>query len=161
MLTYLKYLSFSNYNLRRFFMKLRLVVLSILVIAFFTGCASFPTQQLSFDVTTEKMPVMLTPIDSNSTMKSFDFAASYMSEKSITNKSTNGGSISNSSYMEQKENYPVAKQLHQNFIQDPNFVVVKSLSVSINQFDFSFGGSYETLKYTTALSVACPIGDKK
>jgi len=103
------------------------------------SCSTFPTEQLSFDVSQSKIPVMLTKVAGDSVIKEFNFEAGY-SHASITsqNRTYGGGSATTTLSASADTSKPIKQQLGNFFIQDPAWAYVNGLSISDDHSVFNF-----------------------
>lgn len=132
------------------------VVLSVLVLL--ASCSTFPTKQLSFDVSQDKVPVMLTDVAGGSKTKEFTFDAGYESETVTSQNKYSQGTTTVS--LSQDTSKPLAVQLDNFFIQDPEWIYVKNLSISDDHtvFNFAFVG-IDRADYTTSLQLDAPVAE--
>jgi hypothetical protein len=130
------------------------------------GCSSFPSKQLSFDLTKETIPVMFNQEIGSETVKSFIFEASY-SKVIMTsqgkNNNNNGGTGTSTMMLDQNVNKPIGEQIGNIFIQNPLWMSVSKFEIlddhSIKNFLFV---SVDKLTYKTTVELQTPIaGEKK
>ncbi len=140
---------------------LRASSLILCVTLVLAACSTFPTEQLSFDESQSKVPVMLTKVASDSPTKDFDFEAGH-SHTTVTaqNRYSAGGTSTVSMGMDSSK--PINQQLSNFFLQDPQWVLVKNLSISVdhNIWNFVFVG-IDKYTYTTGVKLAVAAGSAK
>lgn len=137
----------------RIFQKLGFVIGAFLMM----GCVSFPTKQLSFDVSDEPFPVMLTPVENPGVTKKFEFNAGYSTEQSASSMTNNGITFTNSFSMARNDELPVSQQLQNLFVQDPTWLEITDLHLEVHRFDMFFlSSSLEKVNYVTHVSIETP-----
>jgi hypothetical protein len=124
--------------------------------ALLTGCATFPTQQVSLDLSQQTVPVMLTAVKNPGATKTFALEAGF-AQSSMSSSSTQNGVTTTMSMNEAHDtSKPLAVQVQNLFIQDPAWVQVGSLDLTVLRTDLILYGSLETISYTTNLGLLVP-----
>jgi hypothetical protein len=122
------------------------------------SCASFPTQQLSFDLSKETVPVMLTPVKDPGKTKIFQLSASYASSMMTSSSHSGSSTVTQTMSESHNENQSLSVQAQNLFIQDPLWIQVSNLDLSVFRSDVSYlFGSFEKIKYTTNLEFQVPV----
>ena len=138
-------------------MKIRIILVFLVTMCLLSGCNSFPTKQLSLNLSNVSEPVMLTAIQNSEKTKSFDFSAGY-SSKSVSSSNSNGNVTTTSTVSDShNENEELAKQLANIFIQEPEWILISSLSLNAKRTTIQFVGAYDAINYKTNITILSPI----
>ena len=109
----------------KFYFLIQLIITSILIVS----CQTFPTEQLSLNLSDEKQPIMLNKEITPQKTKSFDFKAGYTSQ-SLTSANSGGYGGSTTVTESHTTNDNFSKQLNNIFIQNPEWILVSSLYIN-------------------------------
>ncbi|NNM55087.1 MAG: hypothetical protein HKM05_10240 [Spirochaetales bacterium] len=121
------------------------------------GCVSFPTKQLSFDLTDEPMPVMLTPVENPGVTKKIELDAGYSSISATSSETENETTVTNSISMEGNNGRPLSEQLQNRFIQAPLWFEVSDLHLETHRFVLLLlASNIDKLNYVTHVSLEAP-----
>ncbi|MBN2735548.1 MAG: hypothetical protein JXR70_01115 [Spirochaetales bacterium] len=132
-----------------------------LVIIILGGCASFPSDQLTLDLTKETIPVMLNTNSSSEPTKIFEFESGYASASATTSSSSryNGQSVSVSvtAIASTNINKPLNFQLHNTFVQNPAWISVSDLFLYANVFKTI---NSSKVQYLLVLNIEVPMSNE-
>ncbi|MFA6504472.1 MAG: hypothetical protein WCT14_00145 [Treponemataceae bacterium] len=140
-------------------MKIKSLALLFVLCSFFIGCATFPSNQISFDLSNNTIPVMLNTQKTEVKTKTFSLISAYTKNViSIAgNKNQPNATIAN----DNNEGEPLNKQLNKLFIQDPKWMMADKIDLSVSRNFIFIVGSIDKIRYQTALDIKTPIGEEK
>jgi len=125
------------------------------------GCATFPTQQVSVDLSAQTIPVMLTPVKDPGATKTFDLESGY-SMSSMSSSQTNNGVTTTTSMSEAHDTAkPFSVQMQNLFIQEPAWMQVGNLDLTVVRTVIVAYGSIDNIEYTAHLGLIAPTGAAK
>lgn len=125
----------------------------------FVSCATFPANQISFDLSSDTIPVMLNKQKTESKTKLFSLASAYT--KNVVTISGNKNQPSTTIANDNNEGEPLNKQLSKLFIQDPKWMIADKLDLSVSRNFIFIVGSIDKIRYQTALDIKTPVGEEK
>jgi hypothetical protein len=133
------------------------IFLSFTILLLVAACGTFPSRQLTLDFADETTPVMLNEMQSDKTMKTFDFESGF-SRYSVTSTYSSGGvTVSSTATSQTDMNKPLKYQLQNTFIQDPEWMLVSSLILNTHD---SESIAVSDVKYLLSLQVKVPVKEK-
>lgn len=136
-------------------------LLLVLALATLASCATFPTKQLTLDLTGETVPIMLTKAVSSGKVKKLDFESGYSASSMSVSSTNNGVTTSMSMSDSRNENKPLAFQLTNTLVQEPRWIGVDRLELMNSYSLLLLVGSIEKTSYTMNLTIAIPVEGKK
>ncbi|MBN1410401.1 MAG: hypothetical protein JW969_06120 [Spirochaetales bacterium] len=132
-----------------------LVLSSAFILILSISCATFPSDQLTFDMTGQTMPIMLNKDTPSENIKTFKFESGF-ALRSVTHvSSSNGNSTSSTATLTADINKPLQFQMNNLFLQEPAWIYVTDLSLYTRRYDSI---TVTSIKYLLELEIIAPTG---
>ncbi len=114
------------------------------------ACSSFPSEQLSLDLTKETIPVMLNTVKTKDAVRTLSYTAGYSSSTNTFSNSRLSVTVTDS----QNNNNPLGKQLQNTLIQAPNYLLISNLDLTTSRINSIFG--FDRTNYTINMDADLP-----